>query len=83
MSGLRQALRLIKDLSGQYGLEVAITSMQEALVRRRAGSINVNATMIAARIAHYGLDTPGEPGPDLSCYDALLVTTGGPEHGPQ
>lgn len=82
-SGLRQALRLIKDLSGQYGLDVAITSMQEALVRRRTGAITINAAVIAARIAHYGLDTPGEPGPDLSPYDALLATAGGTAHGPQ
>jgi len=82
-SGLRQALRLIKDLSKQYGLDVAITSMQEALVRRRTGGVTVNAALIAARIAHYGLDTPGEPGPDLSHYDVLLTTAGGTEHGPQ
>jgi len=82
-SGLRQALRLIKDLSSQYGLDVAITSLQEVLVRRRTEGITVNAAMIAARIAHYGLDTPSEPGPDLSRYDALLATAGGTEHGPQ
>jgi hypothetical protein len=82
-SGLRQALRLVKDLSRQYGLDVAITSMQEALVRRRTGGITINAAIIAGRIAHYGLDTPSEPGPDLTRYDALLATAGGTEHGPQ
>jgi transposase len=82
-SGLRQALRLIKDLSSRYGLDVAITSLQETLVRRRTQGIEVNAAVIAARIAHYGLDTPGEPGPDMSRYDVLLPTTGGVEHGPQ
>jgi hypothetical protein len=49
-SGLRQALRLIKDLSSQYGLDVAITSLQEVLVRRRTEGITVNAAMIASRI---------------------------------
>lgn len=82
-SGLRQALRLIRDLSGQYGLDVAITSMQQALVRRRTTGMAVNAAVLAARIAHYGLDTPGEPGPDLSRYDVLLDTVGGTVHGPQ
>lgn len=82
-SGLRQALRLVKDLSGRYGLDVAITSMREAIVRRRTEGITVNAAVIAARIAHYGLDTPGEPGPDLGRYDALLSTAGGIGHGPQ
>jgi len=82
-SGLRQALRLIKDLSGQYGLDVAITSMQEAIARKRTEGITVNAAVIAARIAHYGLDTPSEPGPDLSRYDTLLASAGGTGHGPQ
>lgn len=82
-SGLRQALRLIKDLSSQYGLDVAITSMQEAIVRKRTEGITVNAAVIAARIAHYGLDTPSTPGPDLNRYDALLAATGGTDHGPQ
>lgn len=82
-AGLRQALRLIKDLSGQYGLDVAITSMQEAIMRKRTEGISVNAAVIAARIAHYGLNTPSESGPDLSCYDALLATAGGSDHGPQ
>lgn len=62
---------------------MVITSMQEALVRRRTSGMAINAAVIAARIAHYGLDTPGEPGPDLSRYDALLATVGGTEHGPQ
>lgn len=82
-SGLRQALRLIKDLSGQYGLDVAITSMHEAIMRKRTEGISINTAVIAARIAHYGLDTPSEPGPDLSRYDAPLATGGGTGHGPQ
>jgi len=82
-SGLRQALRLIKELSKQYGLDVAMTSMQEVLVRRRTAGITENAAVVAARIAHYGLDTPSEPGPDLGRYDTLLATEGGAEVGPQ
>lgn len=82
-SGLRQALRLIKDLSNRYGLDVAVTSMQEAIIRKRTEGISVNAAMVAARIAHYGLDTPGEPGPDMSQYDVLLPASGGNAYGPQ
>jgi hypothetical protein len=79
-SGLREALRLIKDLSSRYGLDVAITSIQETIVRKRTEGISVNAAMIASRIAYYGLDTPAEPGPDMGQYDLLL---GGNDHGPQ
>lgn len=83
-SGLRQALRVIKDLSSQYGLDVAVTSLQEAIVRRRTQGIDVNAAVIAARIAHYGLDTPGEPGPDMTQYDVLLPKAiEGDTYGPQ
>lgn len=82
-SGLRQALRLITELSSQYGLDVAITSLQEAIIRRRTQGIEVNAAVVAARIAHYGLDTPGEPGPDMSQYDVLIPPLEGENHGPQ
>lgn len=82
-SGLKQALKLIKDLSTAYGLDVAMTSMHEAIVRKRTEGLPVNATMVAARIAHYGLDTPGEPGPDMSRYDELLHASGGMMYGPQ
>lgn len=82
-SGLKQALKLIKELADQYGLDVAVTSLQEAIVRKRTQGIEVNAAMVAARIAHYGLDTPGEPGPDMSQYDVLLQMTGGVERGPR
>ena len=71
-SGLRHTLKILRDLSSQYGLDIAITSMQEAITRKRVQGINVNAAVLAARISSYGLDTPGEPGPDLSGYDDLL-----------
>lgn len=80
-SGLKQALKLIKDLSNQYGLDVAMTSMQEAIVRKRTEGLPVNAAVVAARIVHYGLHTPGEPGPDMSRYDELLPASGGASYG--
>lgn len=82
-SGLKQVLKLMKDLSGRYGLDIAITSLQETIVRQRTEGISINAAVVAARIANYGLDTPGEPGPDMSQYDALLPFAGGIVHGPQ
>lgn len=82
-SGLKQALKLIKDLSSNYGLDVAMTSMHEAIVRKRTEGLPVNAAMVAARIAHYGLDTQADPGPDMSRYDELLPASGGTAHGPK
>ncbi|WP_207671354.1 IS21 family transposase [Paenibacillus cymbidii] len=78
-SGLRDALRMVKDLSGRYGLDVAVTSLQETIVRRRADGISANTAMIAARIAGYGLDTAATPGPDMRLYDDALMPqpTGG------
>ncbi|NOU64730.1 hypothetical protein GC096_11900 [Paenibacillus sp. LMG 31461] len=80
-NSLKQALKLIKDLSNQYGLDVAMTSMQEAIVRKRTEGLPENAAVVAARIVHYGLHTPGEPGSDMSRYDELLPATGGASYG--
>jgi transposase len=82
-SGLRQSLRVLKELSGRYGFDIAVTSMTEAITRRRTEGISVNTAVIAARIAHYGLYTPGEPGPDMSVYDLLLPASGGAGNGPE
>lgn len=85
-SGLRQALRMVKDLSDRYGLDVAVSSLQEAIVRRRADGLSVNTAVIAARMAGYGLDTAASPGPDMRLYDEALLphpTTGGELYGPQ
>ncbi|WP_189597521.1 hypothetical protein [Paenibacillus elgii] len=49
-SGLKQALRMVKDLSARHGLDVALTSLQEAIVRKLVDSISVNTAVIAARI---------------------------------
>jgi hypothetical protein len=52
---------------------VAVTSLQETVVRRRADGISVNTAVIAARIAGYGLDTAATPGPDMRLYDDALL----------
>jgi transposase len=71
-SGTRQTLKILRDLSSQYDLDIAIAALQEAITRKRVQGIDVNSAVLAARIASYGLDTPGEPGPDLNGYDTLL-----------
>jgi transposase len=71
-SGLKHTLKILRNLSSQYGLDIALASMQEAITRKRVQGIDINATVLAARISSYGLDTPSEPGPDLSGYDQLL-----------
>jgi hypothetical protein len=43
----------------------------------RNGSVNVcDATVIAARMTGYGLETPPEPGPPLQVYDAAFLRGG-------
>jgi len=82
-SGFKHTLKILRDLASQYGLDIAITSMQEAITRKRVQGMDVNAAVLAARISSYGLDTPGEPGPNLSGYDTLIPAKGGNPHGPQ
>ncbi|QNK58012.1 hypothetical protein [Paenibacillus sp. PAMC21692] len=50
LSGLRQALRMVKDLSGRYGVDKAVTSLQKSIVSRLADGISANTAM---------------PGPDI------------------
>jgi len=72
---LRKSLRMLAELSERYSFETAILAMEEAVSR---GSLNVcDAAVLAARLSGYGLETPPELGPDLSCYDQLLTQTRG------
>lgn len=82
-SGLKSVLKTLKQLSTQYGFDIGITALQEVVTRKRVQGLDVNAAVLAARIASFGLDEPGSPGPDLSGYDALLTPTGGAVNGPQ
>lgn len=81
-SGFKHTLKILRNLASQYGLDIAIASMQEAITRKRVQGMDVNTAVLAARISSYGLDTPSEPGPDLSGYD-MLIPKGGNPHGPQ
>lgn len=69
---LKEALRLMHDLTSRYDFETAISAMEEAA---RLGRLNsANANVLAARFATF---TPTEPQQvDLSLYDAMLDTRG-------
>lgn len=68
---LRDSLKLLNELAHQYGYDAAVSAMNMAV---RHGSININdASVIAARITGYGIDTPAEAGPPLSIYDEAFL----------
>jgi hypothetical protein len=67
---LRRTLKTMHSLSGEYGFEVAVSALEEAMrLKRKSFS---DAAVLAARIRGYGLSTPAEAGQDLSVYDQLL-----------
>jgi transposase len=70
-TGLREMLRSMKELTSTYGFETAVAAMDEA-VKRKALNYS-NSAVLAARIISNGLDVLPESGPDLSCYDQLLL----------
>jgi len=75
-AGLRAGLSILKSLNTQYGWDAALAAMEIAV---RRGSLNKSdATVIAARISGFGLDTPPEAGPPLSVYDEAFLGGGGP-----
>jgi transposase len=70
-AGLRQCLKLMAGLASDFGFEVALAAMEEAAGR---GHLNApDATVLAARIAGFGLSADPEPGPDLSAYDRAFL----------
>ena len=67
----KATLRMLNDLSGQYGLKAAINALEMAI---KNNSVNkANAAILAARITGYGIDTPPEPGPSLHVYDQTFL----------
>lgn len=67
---LRAVLQAWATLQGQYGADVALQALTEAVARGR--SVVADATVLATRIATWGPARPADPGPDLGVYDALL-----------
>ena len=72
---LKDCLRIMNELTNQYGFEAAVTAMEMASGR---GNINIcDTSVLAARITGYGIHTPPETGPSLSVYDEVFLKEGG------
>lgn len=72
---LKDCLRIMNELTGQYGFEAAVSAMEMASAR---GNINIcDASVLAARITGYGIYTPPEAGPSLAAYDEAFLKKGG------
>lgn len=67
----KSTLVLLNDLTKQYDFTTAMRALEMALQNK---SVNKSdATVLAARIAGYGIDTPPEVGPPLSVYDEAFL----------
>ena len=72
---LKDCLRILNDLTNQYGFRAAASAMEMAASR---GNVNIcDAAVLAARITGYGIDTPPQPGPSLGVYDEAFLRKGG------
>lgn len=72
---LKDCLRIMNELTNQYGFQAAAGAMEMACAR---GSIHIcDAAVLAARITGYGIYTPPESGPALSAYDEAFLPEGG------
>ena len=67
----KSTIRLMSELAGQYGVEAAVNALQMAIQNNNVNKSD--ATILAARITGYGIDTPPEPGPSLSIYDEIFL----------
>lgn len=68
--GLKSSLRMMNELTAQYGYRTAVQAMNMAAQR---GKINIcDTSVIASRISGYGIDTPPQTGPPLDVYDEFL-----------
>lgn len=72
---LKDCLRIMNELTNQYGFEAAVSAMEMASAR---GNINIcDTSVLAARITGYGIHTPPEMGPSLAVYDEVFLKEGG------
>ena len=72
---LKNCLKVMHELTKQYGLKAAMAAMEMTAAR---GSVNIcDASVLAARITGYGIDTPPESGPPLTVYDEAFLSKGG------
>lgn len=72
---LRAVLQTWATLQGQYGADVALRALTEAVQRGRA--VVADATVLAVRLATWGPDRPADPGPALHVYDDAPLPHGG------
>ena len=71
---LKDCLRIMNELTNQYGFHTAVGAMEMACAR---GNINIcDASVLAARITGYGICTPPEAGPSLAVYDETFLKGG-------
>lgn len=71
---LKDCLRIMNELTNQYGFHAAVGAMEMACAR---GNINIcDASVLAARITGYGIYTPPEAGPSLTVYDEAFLKGG-------
>lgn len=67
----KTTLRLLNDLSKEYGVKAAVDALELAIENN---SVNKSdAAILAARITGYGIDTPPEPEPSLVIYDQTFL----------
>lgn len=72
---LKDCLRIMNELTNQYGFEAAVSAMELASTR---GNLNIcDASVLAERITGYGIHTPPESGPSLAVYDEVFLGEGG------
>ena len=73
---LKDCLKIMNEPTGQHGFAAAAEAMQMAAAR---GNINIcDASVLAAGITGYGIETPPESGPPLTAYDELFLKGGKP-----
>jgi hypothetical protein len=73
-SGLRDALRIMRDASKNYDFDTVILAMIESVKIEGVNLYNVEA--VASRILNCGLNCRPDKGPDLASYDRTLLEGG-------
>lgn len=67
---LKQTVRTLSMLTRTYSFETAVQALEEGFRTNRSSFCD--AAALAARMLHFGLDTPPEKGPSLTPYDQFL-----------
>lgn len=72
--GRKTNLHLLHELAEQYDMETAFMAMEQSI---HGGKINrCDATVLAQRMATYGLNQAPSPGPSLDVYDEAFLKGG-------